>query len=101
MYVGIDLDTSTFRGDAGALRWARQAMRQLPTEFIVADTQQMTRLPGEVYDLIHVDGQQDGDGTFHDLKLPLAQARHILVDGYFAQKRISWPRPVSSRSSGI
>jgi SAM-dependent methyltransferase len=82
-YLGIDLDVNTFGGTKGALAWARQITRGFSAEFIVADTQQMAQLPGGSYDLIHVDGQQDGDGTFHDLKLALAQARYILLDGYF------------------
>jgi 2-polyprenyl-3-methyl-5-hydroxy-6-metoxy-1,4-benzoquinol methylase len=52
-------------------------------EFIVADTQSMETFPGNVYDLIHVDGQQDGDGSFHDLKLAIKQGKYVLVDGYF------------------
>jgi hypothetical protein len=58
-------------------------MCALPADFVVADSQKMFRFPGGAYDLIHVDGQKDGDGTFHDLKLALAQARYILLDGYF------------------
>jgi len=41
-----------------------------------------TNFPGK-HDLIHVDGQQDGDGSLHDLELALRQGRFIFVDRYF------------------
>ena len=40
-------------------------------------------MPGGQYDLIHVDGQQDGTGSFNDLRKAMRQAKYILVDGYF------------------
>ena len=57
-------------------------MQPYDAEIVIADTQEMTRFPGGRYDLIHVDGQQDGDGSFHDLELAVAQANYVLVDGY-------------------
>ncbi|MHC5938412.1 methyltransferase domain-containing protein [Nostoc sp.] len=81
-YIGIDLDIDTFGGVKGAINWAKEITKQFNTEFIVADTQAMKRLPGDLYDLIHVDGQQDGDGSFHDLELAIKQSRYVLVDGY-------------------
>src|SRR6202030_1076843 len=44
---------------------------------------QMKRFPDGIYDLIHVDGQQDGLGTFHDLRRAVSQGRWVLLDGYF------------------
>jgi 2-polyprenyl-3-methyl-5-hydroxy-6-metoxy-1,4-benzoquinol methylase len=82
-YIGLDADVATFGGRVGALAWAEQSMEAFDARFIKVDTQTLTSLPGQVFDLIHVDGQQDGDGTFHDLNLALSQARFILVDGYF------------------
>ncbi len=81
-YIGIDLDIDTFGGVKGAINWAKEITKQFNTEFIIADTQAMKRLPGDVYDLIHVDGQQDGDGSFHDLELAIKQSHYVLVDGY-------------------
>ncbi len=81
-YTGIDLDTNDFGGVKGAINWAKEITKQFNTEFIIADTQVMKRLPGNVYDLIHVDGQQNGDGSFHDLELAIKQSRYVLVDGY-------------------
>jgi 2-polyprenyl-3-methyl-5-hydroxy-6-metoxy-1,4-benzoquinol methylase len=43
----------------------------------------MKAFPGDFYDFIHIDGQQDGDGTYHDLEMALEKGRYILVDGYF------------------
>jgi SAM-dependent methyltransferase len=80
--VGIDLDSDRFGGVKGAIDWARGNLRDYDCELIVGDSQGMDRFPGESYDLIHVDGQQDGDGSFRDLELALKQGRYVLVDGY-------------------
>jgi 2-polyprenyl-3-methyl-5-hydroxy-6-metoxy-1,4-benzoquinol methylase len=82
-YVGIDLNTDSFGGVKGGINWAKQITQGFNAELIVADTQIMNSFPGGIYDLIHVDGQQDGDGSFHDLELAVKQARYVLVDGYF------------------
>ncbi|MDZ7962341.1 MAG: class I SAM-dependent methyltransferase [Aulosira sp. DedQUE10] len=81
-YVGIDLDTDSYGGVKGAINWAKNITQQFSTEYIISDTQAMSCLPGNLYDLIHVDGQQDGDGSFHDLELAIKQSRYVLVDGY-------------------
>jgi SAM-dependent methyltransferase len=83
MFLGIDLDSDQFGGEHGALDWARQIMQDYDASFIVADSQKMNRLPEGNYDLIHVDGQQDGLGTFHDLRRAVSQAKWVLLDGYF------------------
>ncbi|MFQ4145614.1 methyltransferase domain-containing protein [Chlorogloeopsis sp. ULAP02] len=81
-YVGIDLDTDSYGGVKGAINWAKKITQPFEAEFIVADTQAMNSFPGDIYDLIHIDGQQDGDGSFHDLELAIKQGRYVLVDGY-------------------
>lgn len=81
-YVGIDLDKNSYGGVKGAINWAKKITDTFDTEFIIADTQVMKSFPGDIYDLIHVDGQQDGDGSFHDLELAMKQGRYVLVDGY-------------------
>ena len=81
--LGIDLDSDQFGGCRGAIEWARKIAADFDAEFIIGDTQKMQRLPGGIYDLIHVDGQQDGFGTFHDLRRAVSQGRWVLVDGYF------------------
>ena len=81
-YVGIDLDSDSFGGVRGAIDWARQLGAGTEDRFLVDDTQGMDRFPGGTYDLIHVDGQQDGQGSFHDLTLAISQGRYVLVDGY-------------------
>lgn len=81
-YVGIDLDTDTYGGVKGAINWAKKITQPFAAEFSITDTQSMNRLPGDIYDLVHVDGQQDGDGSLHDLELAIKQARYVLVDGY-------------------
>lgn len=81
-YTGIDLDCELAGGVPGAINWARDILQSFNAELVVADSQAMEQFPGDRYDLIHVDGQQDGDSSFHDLQLALHQARYILVDGY-------------------
>jgi cyclopropane fatty-acyl-phospholipid synthase-like methyltransferase len=81
-YVGIDLDCTAAGGVKGAIDWAKQILAPFQTELIVADSQAMSRFPGDRYDLIHIDGQQDGDSSFHDLQLAIDQADYVLVDGY-------------------
>ena len=78
-YIGIDVDGDTFGGQSGAIKHARQATRGFQAEFLVADSQLMYQFPGGVYDLIHLDGQQDEVGWHHDLKLALNRARCILM----------------------
>jgi 2-polyprenyl-3-methyl-5-hydroxy-6-metoxy-1,4-benzoquinol methylase len=82
-YLGIDIDADSFGGHHNAIAWAKKILAGSRAEFLVADSQTMTRFPGTVYDLIHIDGQQDGDGTYHDLELAVQQGRYVLVDGYF------------------
>ena len=83
-YIGVDADEPSFGGDKGAVDWAREALRQegFFVEIIKSNTQKWSRLPDGCYDLVHVDGQQDGDGTYHDLDMAIMQSKYILVDGY-------------------
>ncbi len=82
-YLGIDNDSDTFGGQKGAIHWARQITRGSKSEYLIADSQKLESFPGGQYDLIHIDGQQDGAGSIADLRKAVKQARHILVDGYF------------------
>jgi 2-polyprenyl-3-methyl-5-hydroxy-6-metoxy-1,4-benzoquinol methylase len=82
-YLGLDNDSDTFGGAHGALDWARRQLAPFDARVETADTQRLASLPGDRYDLVHVDGQQDGEGTLHDLRLALEKAKYILVDGIF------------------
>ena len=82
-YIGIDNESADPGGVLSAVEYARELLKEYNAEIIIDDTQLMDRFPGDVYDLIHVDEQQNGDSTFHDLELALGQGRYILVDGYF------------------
>ena len=82
-YVGIDADCEAYGGYRGAINWAKERARGSKAEFLIADSQKMSSFPGGSYDLIHIDGQQDGKGTLHDLEIALRQGRYLLVDGYF------------------
>ena len=83
-FTGID--NEAYGGAKGAIEWAKQITQKYDANFIVADTTQMKTFPGDFYDLIHVDAQQDGDGTFGDLEKALEKGRYILVAGYFGSK---------------
>ena len=82
-YFGIDADCETYGGSRGAIHWAKERTQRSKAAFLIADSQKMSSFPGGSYDLIHIDGQQDGKGTLHDLELALRQGQYILVDGYF------------------
>jgi 2-polyprenyl-3-methyl-5-hydroxy-6-metoxy-1,4-benzoquinol methylase len=81
-YLGIDNDSDSFGGSKGAINWASQITEGFKASFHLGDSQSMVVLPGENYDLVHIDGQQDGDGTYHDLLLALEKSGFILLDGY-------------------
>ena len=81
-YLGLDADLNTFGGSEGAIDWAKNSLKFDNVQVVRENSQSLEKFPGDQYDLIHVDGQQDGDGTFHDLNLALNQGRHILIDGY-------------------
>ena len=86
-YLGIDNDSEAFGGYKGAIDWARRIAGESRASYLLADSQQLAEFPGGRYDLIHVDGQQDGDGSFRDLTKAMRQARYILVDGFFWTRR--------------
>ncbi len=85
-YFGIDNNSDSYGGSIGSIEWAKKITKDYKTNFLIADTQSIESLPGTHYDLIHIDGQQDGDGTYHDLELSLTKGKWILVDGYFWSK---------------
>lgn len=82
-YLGIDNDTNTYGGSSGAIQYAKRILTGYNADILLSDSQEMKEFPGDHWDLIHIDGQQDGDGTFHDLEMAIRKASWILVDGYF------------------
>ena len=81
-YTGIDADDNGVGSTKGAIDWARRILNDDRHEIVLANTRTMDRLPGGIFDLIHINRPQDGDSTFHDLELAIRQGRHVLVDGY-------------------
>ncbi|CAI8864134.1 MULTISPECIES: methyltransferase domain-containing protein [Pseudomonas] len=83
-FVGLDADIDTFGGSKGALAWAEENLKTagFDVDLRAVNSQSLDAFPGGYYDLIHIDGQQDGNGTYRDLDLAVAQSRYILVDGY-------------------
>ena len=86
-YLGIDADRDSFGGVEGALEWAKESAKSYDALFLTEDTQLLTDFPGEEYDLIHIDGQQDGDGTFHDLEMAVRKAKYLLLDGFYWSRK--------------
>ena len=86
-YLGIGLHSEEFGGAKGAIDWARRITANYSAQFIVADSRKIASFPGGTYDLVHVDGQQDGDGSFHHLELAIHQGRIVLADGFFGQQQ--------------
>ncbi len=82
-YCGIDNGSEDY-GGAGlaAAGWAEAITQAFDTQFLKADSQALVRFPGEEYDLVHVDGQQDEVGIRQDLEKAMSQSRFILVDGF-------------------
>jgi len=81
-YCGIDLDVPAYGGGSDGLEFSRTHL-PASAKLIKEDSQDLSSLPGGFYDLIHVDGQQDEIGTYHDLELASRQAKFVLLDGYF------------------
>jgi SAM-dependent methyltransferase len=82
-YLGIDDDSEKSGGQKGAIQWARSITQGFDAGFLIANSQQLEEFPGDSYDLIHIDGQQDGEGSIRDLRKALQKGRYILFDGYF------------------
>jgi hypothetical protein len=86
--LGVDKDDGSYGGQVGALAWARTQLGAYAT-FLHADSQTMpsfphpSHTPDGIYDLVHIDGQQDHVGTVNDGRKALRQARYVLIDGYF------------------
>jgi 2-polyprenyl-3-methyl-5-hydroxy-6-metoxy-1,4-benzoquinol methylase len=80
-YLGIDINADTNGGCRDAVFWAKRQLKHRKADFLIADSQLFDVWPGGRYDLIHVDGQQDGEGTIHDLSVALRQANYVLLDG--------------------
>lgn len=81
-FLGLDLDSDSWGGAKGAIRWAQAITRGRKAAFVVTDSQRLDRLPGATWDLIHIDGQQDADGFYADGRKALPQGRYVLFDGY-------------------
>jgi 2-polyprenyl-3-methyl-5-hydroxy-6-metoxy-1,4-benzoquinol methylase len=80
-YVGIDANLPEYGGEVGAFDWAKMQLKSKNASFIEENSQDLVEFPGGHYDLIHVDGQQDGDGFYRDMQKALKQGKYILVDG--------------------
>lgn len=81
MYHGWDADNVTHGGAKGAYLWAQQELRKWEFATCELKNSQEQIVEGQL-DLIHIDGQQDWDGIYHDLKISAPSAKWILYDGY-------------------
>jgi 2-polyprenyl-3-methyl-5-hydroxy-6-metoxy-1,4-benzoquinol methylase len=84
-YLGIDADVDSIQR-RDELEWAEQRLAGHAAQILRADSRNLVTLPGDYFDLMHVDAQRDGDSLFHDLELGLEKAHWLLVDGYFRSR---------------
>jgi hypothetical protein len=64
-YLGIENNSNTFGENKETGNWAKKITENYKAEFLLANSQSMTTLPGDFYDLIHIDGKQDGGFRHH------------------------------------
>lgn len=85
-YVGVDAENGTHGGKGGPwMWWAQKILRDFNVQFVKADSQTLSELPGGPYDLIHVDGDHTTAGALHDMNIALnslASGGIMLVDDY-------------------
>lgn len=84
-YLGFDNNGDVSGGVAGSVRIARHLLARYDNATVeIIDTQKAGVLPinDQVWDLVHIDGDQRPGAMGHDLSLVCEYARHILVDGY-------------------
>ncbi|MDA0872079.1 MAG: methyltransferase domain-containing protein [Firmicutes bacterium] len=81
-YTGIDNNSDTYGGVKKSIEWAKTNLSNFNVDFILEDSQQIYELPLFKYDLFHIDGQQDGSGTYKDLELAFHYSEWVLLDGY-------------------
>ncbi len=87
-YLGIDNISSNCSSSGDAREWAKKITRDFNACFLIADAGHLSSFPDDYYDLVHVNGRQNGDETFHNLELSLEKSSWILVGGYFDSKEI-------------
>jgi len=61
--------------------WANQITSSYSAKFVRVEFDSALRFPGEVYDLIHIELQQDADESVRNLKLAIKRGRYVLVGG--------------------
>ena len=84
-YLSIN-DVADSRNSNEGMRWAEKITKSFDATFIIAKDQEMTSLRGMEFDLVYLNGHQDGDRIFHRLEMVLPRTRWILIDGFFQSK---------------
>jgi 2-polyprenyl-3-methyl-5-hydroxy-6-metoxy-1,4-benzoquinol methylase len=88
-YTGIGNDTYRLSEIEDSINRAKHRARKNTenrTELMSTDLRKLTELPGDFYDLIYIDGQRDGDSTFHELELALEKGQWILLGNFFKSR---------------
>lgn len=85
-FTGLDLNAGTWGGVKDYQAHAQKALAKyegVTVDLQFGDSQQLDRLPGGPYDLVHVDGDHSRAGAMHDVTLALdSGAKWVLVDDY-------------------
>jgi len=85
VYRGWDNNTDWHGGYVGAIDHARKILEPYDAQIMVCDSklQTCTPLPGG-FDMMHIDGCQDHEGTRHNLDLGLrCNIKWLVVDGMY------------------
>lgn len=82
LYSNSDLLTYS----QGSCKWPLDITKMHNIQHVSEDSITKSEFPGGYYDLIHINGQRDGDIIFSYLERALKQANYILVDGFWASK---------------
>lgn len=89
-YIGIDADNGTHGWTKGALRHAAKILAKFEDQSIwIRDSQEVTRLPGDIIDLLHIDGDHSFEGCYNDLALAdRSGVRWVLIDDYLSLREV-------------
>jgi len=79
-FVRIETDKSLQKSQI------KKTFPQVKFRFIFENIPHMEKFPGVFYDLIYIEGLNEGDDIFHCLEMALEKGSWILIDGYFMSK---------------
>ena len=84
-YMGIDIDENAEGGIKGYAKYVPAMLDHYPEvkerELLIKDSQDLVSLPGDPFDLVHIDGDHTFAGAVHDIEMVIASgSKWILID---------------------